>query len=562
MRYHALLALALLAVLGSATAGAVPADGSNTSIEPTVDADGTTRSDEQTSTADQPRIHAVYPNPVAGGDRGEFVVLALPPGANLSAYTVTDGQTVARLPNGTNRTDGGQIAVTTDPGRVRELVDRPVVRLRGSLTLANGGDAVRLRREGETVDTVRYEDATEGNLGVAAGSTVRWGPLGATDRPVVSGSSGDVRAFVLPDAPNAAIEPLRTADDRIFLAGYTLTSERVADALIGAHRRGADVRVLVEGEPVGGRTQTEARTLDRLATAGIDVRVIAGPHARYDYHHAKYAVADDRAVVLTENWKPAGTGGNSSRGWGVETRQPSIVDGLVETFRADAGWRDTVQWREYRRGRQFERSERATTTYSTRFEPTTVPVERTDLLVTPDNAQRSLVSELDQANESVAVVQPTIGDWDAPLVRALRRAAGRGVEVRLLLSDAWYVREENQRTAERFAQWADRTGAPMSVRLADPSGRYSKIHAKGAVVDEDRVVLGSLNWNEQAATSNREVLLVLHGEAVADYYGGVFDADWRGGDRQIPLGLGGAVLGVVVLGVLVARRTGFDNWAG
>ncbi|WP_254271744.1 phospholipase D-like domain-containing protein [Haloarcula marina] len=503
-----------------------------------------------------PTIHAVYPDPVAGGDRGEFVVLDVPALTDLGAYSLSDGHTTVPLPN---RTVRGRVALTADPDRVRALTDAHVYGLRGDVSLANGGDTVRLLRAGRTVDSVRYRETEEGELGVANGSAIRWRPLGATDRPVVTAVGGDVRAFTLPDAPGVPLGTIEDVDDRLYLAGYTLSSTRVGDALVAAHRRGVDVRVLLEGDPVGGRTRGEARTLDRLVNAGVEVRLVAGPHARYAYHHAKYAVADDRAVVLTENWKPAGTGGNSSRGWGVVTGQPEVVDGLTATFRADAGWRDAVQWGEYRRGRQFERGEAATTAYPSRFDPETVPVNRTDLLVTPDNAQRALLAELDAANDSIAVVQPTVGGWDEPLMRALRRAANRGVRVRLLLSSAWYVREENQRTAERFEAWADRTDAPLSTRLADPAGRFSKIHAKGAVVDGDRAIVGSLNWNEQAATTNREVVLVLHGERAADYFGRVFEADWRGGRPTVPLGLVGAVGGVLAVGGLAARRIRFAS---
>ena len=61
----------------------------------------------------------------------------------------------------------------------------------------------------------------------------------------------------------------------------------------------------------------QARLLDRLTQGGVDVRLLAGPHTRYRTHHPKYAIVDDRALVATENFKPAGTGGMSSRGWGV-----------------------------------------------------------------------------------------------------------------------------------------------------------------------------------------------------------------------------------------------------
>ena len=503
----------------------------------------------------EPSIHAVYPDPLAGGDRGEFVVLDVPDGIDIGQYAITDGDGTAGIPNTDAR---GRVVFSTAPNRTRELTDWPVVGLDGHLALANGGERVRLQRANQTVDAVRYTEAVEGELGVVNGSVIRWRPLGATDRPVIRAAGGEVQAFTLPDSPDAPMQPIRNATERVYLAGYTLSSARVADALIAAQRRGATVRVLLEGEPVGSRTAPEARTLDRLTDAGVSVRVLTGSRARYRYHHAKYAVADGRAVVLTENWKPAGTGGNSSRGWGVVTSQRRVVDGLHQTFRSDAGWQDSVRWGEYRRGRQFEQGEPATGSYPKEFEAESVSVQRTDLLVTPDNAQGELVATIGDADDSIDVIQPTVGDWESPLLRALRRAASRGVEVRLLLSDAWYVREENTQTAQRFQEWADRNDAPLTAKVADPDGRYEKVHAKGAVIDDERVVVGSLNWNEAAATSNREVVLVLHGRDAADYFGAVFDADWDAGGFDTPVGVIGALVGLLVVVGLAARRVSFE----
>jgi phosphatidylserine/phosphatidylglycerophosphate/cardiolipin synthase-like enzyme len=503
----------------------------------------------------EPSIHAVYPDPLAGGDRGEFVVLDVPDGTDIGQYAVTDGDGTAGIPNTSAR---GRVVFSTAPNRTRELTDWPVVGLDGHLALANGGERIRLQQGNKTVDAVRYTDAVEGELGVVNGSVIRWRPLGATDRPVVRAAGGEVRAFALPDSPDAPIQPIRNATERVYLAGYTLSSARVADALIAAQRRGATIRVLLEGEPVGSRTAPEARTLDRLTDAGVSVRVLTGSRARYRYHHAKYAVTDGRAVVLTENWKPAGTGGNSSRGWGVVTSQRRVVDGLHQTFQSDAGWQDSVRWGEYRRGRQFEQGEPATGSYPKEFEAESVAVQRTDLLVTPDNAQGELVATIGDADDSIDVIQPTVGDWESPLLRALRRAASRGVEVRLLLSDAWYVREENTQTAQRFQEWADRNDAPLTAKVADPDGRYEKVHAKGAVIDDERVVVGSLNWNEAAATSNREVVLVLHGRDAADYFGAVFDADWDAGGFDTPVGVIWALVGLLVVVGLAARRVSFE----
>ncbi|MFB6171349.1 MAG: phosphatidylserine/phosphatidylglycerophosphate/cardiolipin synthase family protein [Haloarculaceae archaeon] len=491
-----------------------------------------------------PAVVAAYPNPVAPGDRGEFVVVD--PGG--SAVVVTDGETTVRVDA------PGPVALAAAPDAARNLTDYPV---RGvpDLQLANAGETVRLRRDGAVVARMTYEDAPEGELWRSDG----WRPLGATDRPVVTTDGGTARTFVLPDDPSVPIDVLRRADRRILLAGYTFTSRRATRALVAAAERGVRVRVLVEGGPVGGLSRREARLLDDLVAAGVEVRVVGGPRARYEFHHAKYAVADDRALVLTENWKPAGTGGRSSRGWGVVLDDAAAARALAATFRADAGWRDGRPWAQFRRGRTFESAPVANGTYPAAFEPRTVPVERTHVVLAPDNAERAVVGLLENATTSVRIVQAAIGGPRQPFLRSALDAAERGVRVRVLLSGAWYAREENRALVAALNERAARRDLPLTARLAEPRGRFEKIHAKGVVVDGDRAVVGSLNWNNHSARENREVAVVLDGEQVAGYYAAVFDADWRrSGGAPVPVALVAAVVLAAAGALALARRLTFD----
>ncbi|MFC7136882.1 phospholipase D-like domain-containing protein [Halobaculum litoreum] len=94
------------------------------------------------------------------------------------------------------------------------------------------------------------------------------------------------------------------------------------------------------------------------------------------------------------------------------------------------------------------------------------------------------------------MLQPTVEP--GALLAATRRAAKRGVRVRLLLSNAWYVAEENAALVDSLNRWADRAGVPFEARVADPGGAFGKVHAKGVVAD-DTAVVGSLNWNPTSA---------------------------------------------------------------
>nr|WP_282594128.1 phospholipase D-like domain-containing protein [Halorientalis brevis] len=446
------------------------------------------------------------------------------------------------------------------PNRTRNLTSRRVVHLTPGLQLANSGERLTLERGSTQVDSVRYTDAPEGERGRATARGLQWQSVGATNFPVVSGSGGQVRAFVLPDGSDVPAETIGTADDRIRLAGYTLTAQRIVDRLSNAANRGVDVQVLVDSSPVGGLTRREATALDRLVAEGVTVTVLGGDRARYEFHHAKYAVVDDRALVTTENWKAAGTGGHASRGWGVVVSDPRVVTGLAETFRADATWRDALPWPDYRQGRTFEppQAPPANQTYPSRFDSRRVTAERIELLRAPDNAERRLVALIDNASESVRVEQMSIGGRRQPFLQAALRAARRGVRVRILLSSAWYVAEDNRRLIQWLNDRAAQENIPLKARMAAPRGRFEKIHAKGVVIDDEQVLVGSLNWNNHSARQNREVMLLLEGADVAEYYAAVFDADWQGGDWTLPLGLIGTLVVGLFVAVLLGRRIQFE----
>ncbi|ELZ48465.1 phospholipase D/transphosphatidylase [Halorubrum coriense DSM 10284] len=513
--------------------------------------------------ASEPRIVELYPNPTTPENRGEYLVVSLPERGN---WSLSDGYYDADLPanaSGTvtlsmapNRT-AAILGESAEPSRNREsgATDAPEIRrLTDHFPLSASGDRIELRRNGSPVDVVAYDRAREGYRWRA--SWGEWRPRGYAPRSPRRTAGANVTPFVLPDSPEPPVEPLRGADDRLFVAGYTLTSERVADALAAAADRGVRVRVLLEGSPVGGFSARSARLLDRLAAAGVEVRILDGEVERFRFHHPKYAVADDRAVVLTENWKPSGTGGRSNRGWGV-VAEPSgraaptdgtVADDLAALFAADFEARDARPWPAFRADAEFHEGGRANGSYPTRFDAPPKPATaNVTVLTAPGNAADRIVARVDAADERVLAVAPRVGGPDDRIVRALRRAADRGVDVHLLLSDAWYDREANRNLSETLAD------EPIAVDLAEPRGRFGKVHAKGLVVD-DAAVVGSLNWNPSAETSNREVLLAVEDESVADFYARAYAADWRGGGVFLPVTLLGG-LGVALAGAAaVARR--------
>jgi cardiolipin synthase len=507
----------------------------------------------------EPEIVELYPNPAAPQDSGEFVTLRVPAGTNLSAYQLADEQSTVSLSQPTNLSASGPSVVTfsTNAERTSSLTSRTVTTLPKGIQLANSGERIRLLRDGRVVDEVEYEQAPEAELYDVEDRS--WSPLGRTERPVVTHAGGTVEAFVLPDASNRAVTFLENATDRILLSAYTVSSDAVVDALIDAHERGVSVEVLAEGSPVGGMSASSATALDELSRAGVTVRVFTDEMARFRFHHAKYAVVDGRALVTTENWKPSGLGGRSSRGWGVVTAQERIVEGLVETFRGDSRWVDTTSWEAYDDVSLVD-DEAAKGSFPKNFEAKTLSVERTRLLLAPDNAEEVVRRTIERAEESIDIKQMQIGSRGFPLLRAVLDAAQRGVEVRILLSGAWYVEEENR----QLKRWLDEQAAaeelPLSVRIAEPHGTFEKIHAKGLIVDGEHTFVGSINWNNNSLRHNREVGLLLDSQAVGTYFERVFESDWSTRrEREVPLGYIVACLVGALAAVVAGHRIEFED---
>jgi phosphatidylserine/phosphatidylglycerophosphate/cardiolipin synthase-like enzyme len=467
--------------------------------------------------AQDARIVETYPDPYADGDAGEYVAVRFD-GTDTSGWTLEDDDASTTLPN---RTIDGTVYFARDGGP-DDRRDHPL-----GLSLANSGEEVVLRNpSGEVVDRLRYGDGgdvdpTEGELVVREDDGFGTRPFGATDLEPLRANASSAVAFVLPDSPGVVADEFREADDRVLVSAYTFGSGYLADVLAETDAR---VEVLVEGSPPGGFPVSTERVLESLDTAR---RYVAdGDRSRYTYFHAKYAVADDSAVVTSENWgdrnfAPNATG---SRGWGVVIESEEASDYLARVFREDTDWRAVSAW-ENASVDAYEQDE-SDAGVRTGFGPERANRTRMELFVAPDAGVEPVVSLIESADDEVLVQQAYIRAWDDglgsnPYVEALREAASRGVDVRVLLDGRWYYEEENTEVAEAL------NSSNIEARLSD-----RPTHTKGVVVDNESVLVSSINWNENSPTDNREVGVILHDERVARYFAGVFETDWSADDAE------------------------------
>ncbi|MFH0835937.1 MAG: phospholipase D family protein [Candidatus Micrarchaeota archaeon] len=148
-----------------------------------------------------------------------------------------------------------------------------------------------------------------------------------------------------------------------------------------------------------------------------------------------------------------------------------------------------------------------------------VCAESVESVFSPDAEWRA-VELIGSAQESVWVEMYLFTNTN--LRKALLDAAGRGVEVRVLLEPRV---DSNFETARFLSERG------ISVKWAPRE--FKLVHSKFVVVDGERVLVGSHNWSHSAWVDNREASVIVAGKAAVAGFEKVFESDWANGNEFV-----------------------------
>ncbi|MGD8904005.1 MAG: lamin tail domain-containing protein, partial [Anaerolineae bacterium] len=292
----------------------------------------------------------------------------------------------------------------------------PDLTMSGSVALADDGDQLLLKNGEALVDSVVWEDGDTEDAGWSGPTVEPYGPTTAfaregqvlyrmldqsTGQPVADtdtaadwaqamddGINGkkvqypgwDLEEFFFPEtftetatltyaiAPDniydAVLSQINQATTSIYYEGYTFKNAHLADAIVarmtGYEFPAPTVRILLEGEPVGGITDQEKWICQQIEEAGGEVYFMyndsaGGVHDRYTYQHGKWMVIDgDTLLTGSENLnyssmpaddKADGTEGN--RGVWLITDAPGAVAHAMDVFEHDLdpeNHKDLFRW--------------------------------------------------------------------------------------------------------------------------------------------------------------------------------------------------------------------------
>jgi phosphatidylserine/phosphatidylglycerophosphate/cardiolipin synthase-like enzyme len=131
-------------------------------------------------------------------------------------------------------------------------------------------------------------------------------------------------------------------------------------------------------------------------------------------------------------------------------------------------------------------------------------------------SEKEIISLINSASSSVDVEVYTFTNRN--IADALINASERGIQVRVILESRLVNPKYNQDTARYLS------ANGVQVRFASP--KYALTHSKLMIIDGKKVLVGSINFSNNAVLKNREAAAVIYGPAVAQY-AEIFKQDWE-----------------------------------
>jgi phosphatidylserine/phosphatidylglycerophosphate/cardiolipin synthase-like enzyme len=346
----------------------------------------------------------------------------------------------------------------------------------------------------------------------------------------------------LPAAYDVWLDMIHGAKRSIAFEGFYLSDwpgeplHPVLEALGQAGARGVAVHILLDQ----GMHRTYPLPADSLARLpGIEVRTIDFKRIAGGIQHAKFFIVDHEDLFLGSqnfDWRAL----KHIHELGVRVRDHRTAKAFEDVFNWDWFAADTTRW--VQDGSRFGPRRPGAARIAVPIPIVQSPGDTafvwpsySPLGFIPDSTrwdEDAVVGLIDAARHEIVVQVLTYapeeyGEKDEALDRALRLAAGRGVDVKLLVSD-WEVNGKGLDWLKRLAQ-VPHIEVKLST-LPEWSGGYIPFarveHCKYMVVDSISTWVGTGNWSPGYFHSSRNLGLTIRNRPIGREARQVFETSW------------------------------------
>ncbi len=165
------------------------------------------------------------------------------------------------------------------------------------------------------------------------------------------------------------------------------------------------------------------------------------------------------------------------------------------------------------------------------------------------NTREVLIQKFDAATKSIEVEQLLLNDTKT--LKALARAAKRGVKVRLLVDPAkhlyyrdWKGGPNNK--AVGMVEELKKEHPELAIEVRHYTvAPGQELHVKMCIIDDKTLGMGSTNFSSGAFQSNYELFAFIEGAGIVGNFSAMFETDWKTRSESAPkLNLGRKFIGI------------------
>lgn len=286
------------------------------------------------------------------------------------------------------------------------------------------------------------------------------------------------------DTVQIILDAIDNAEKSIRIKMFIFSDPNLINAVIAAHKRGLDIKVMLNPARRNGEEENEeTRTL--LVKAGIEVK---DSNPFFGLTHEKSMVIDEKiAFIKSLNWETKNL--TETRDYAIITSHPFEVEEIILCFESD--------WNR----KEFN------------------PGEGARLIWCSSNGRDRIARFIDDAKHTLFVQNERF--QDLIIIERLVRAASRGVKLHIM------VRPPHTLKKEKLIEGVG------GLRIMDDLGikihklRHLKLHGKMLLADGCRAIIGSINLTPGSFDDRRELAIEVHDPEIVERLKKIAHLDWE-----------------------------------
>jgi cardiolipin synthase len=291
--------------------------------------------------------------------------------------------------------------------------------------------------------------------------------------------------IVLPDdSAQPILAAIAGAKKSIRIKMFVFSDPSLLKAIVDAHKRGVDVRVMLNPARRDGKEEN-AESRKQLTDAGIKV---LDSNPAFDLTHEKSMVIDDTtAFVQSLNWETENL--TTTRDYAIATTHKHEVEEVMQCF--DADWS-----RE-----KFDAG------------------DHSHLIWCIGNGRQRLGQLIDGAKHTLWLQNERY--QDPVIIEHLIRAHSRGVKIHIM------ARPPHKLKKDKLIEGVSGLRCLEDIGVKIHKLKHIKLHAKLILADDARAIIGSINLAPGSFDSRRELAIEVDDEAIIHRIHKTLHEDWE-----------------------------------